>query len=256
MRIRRAVTSDFPKAASISVAAFAKDELYHYTNPYAGQQQSSFRGFMLRRLKLRNVLPGYITWVAVTTEIQDLQDGAPDQEVGSERGRRGEEPDETVIGYAVWNRHGKSAAARGWQTQSWAEWLESMLLKTQDTYVDFFQLDKSASPCNMRRLGAMGFFRDEFAEIPERWHLHNLVVDPIYQRGGVGAKLLSRGLEQAELEKVPTTLKASTVAEPLYRRIGFNTFLLMDLPGIRMGLPSLIRWPSNPENTEAGSSTG
>ena len=51
-----------------------------------------------------------------------------------------------------------------------------MLLKTQDTYVDFFQLDKSASPCNMRRLGAMGFFRDEFAEIPERWHLHNLVV--------------------------------------------------------------------------------
>lgn len=121
MRIRRAVTSDFPKAASISVAAFAKDELYHYTNPYAGQQQSSFRGFMLRRLKLRNVLPGYITWVAVTTEIQDLQDGAPDQEVGSERGRRGEEPDETVIGYAVWNRHGKSAAARGWQTQSWAE---------------------------------------------------------------------------------------------------------------------------------------
>ncbi|CAO1602504.1 hypothetical protein XANCAGTX0491_006114 [Xanthoria calcicola] len=176
MRIRRAVTSDFHKAASISVAALAKDEIYQYRYPYAGEQQSSFRSFFLRRLKLRNVLPGYITWVAVTTEFQDLKDGAPDQEVGSETGGWGEEPDGAVIGYAVWNRHGQSAGAKGWQTQSWAEWLESVLLKTQDTYVDFFQLDRSASPSNMRSLEAMGLFRDAFAEIPERWHLHGLVV--------------------------------------------------------------------------------
>ncbi len=121
MRIRRAVTSDFHKAASISVAALANDEIYQYRYPYAGEQQSSFRGFFLRRLKLRNVLPGYITWVAVTTEFQDLKDGAPDQEAGSETGGWGKEPEEAVIGYAVWNRHGKSAGARGWQTQSWAE---------------------------------------------------------------------------------------------------------------------------------------
>lgn len=121
MRIRRAVTSDFHKAASISVAALAKDEIYQYRYPYAGEQQSSFRSFFLRRLKLRNVLPGYITWVAVTTEFQDLKDGAPDQEVGSETGGWGEEPDGAVIGYAVWNRHGQSAGAKGWQTQSWAE---------------------------------------------------------------------------------------------------------------------------------------
>ncbi|KAI4232420.1 MAG: hypothetical protein LQ349_005029 [Xanthoria aureola] len=167
MRIRRAVTSDFHKAASISVAALAKDEIYQYRYPYAGEQQSSFRSFFLRRLKLRNVLPGYITWVAVTTEFQDLKDGAPDQEVGSETGGWGEEPDGAVIGYAVWNRHGQSAGAKG---------LESVLLKTQDTYVDFFQLDRSASPSNMRSLEAMGLFRDAFAEIPERWHLHGLVV--------------------------------------------------------------------------------
>ena len=80
-------------------------------------------------------------------------------------------------------------------------------------------------------------------------------MDPVYQRRGVGAKLISWGLEQAELEKVPVTLNSSTVAEPLYRRMGFKTFHLMDLPGIRMGVPSLIRWPSNRENTEAGSRT-
>lgn len=121
MRIRRAVASDFPTAASISVAAFAKDELYQYRYPYAGQQQSSFREFFLRRLKLRNVLPGYIIWVAIANESQDLKDGVPDQALGSETGRTSEDPGETVIGYAVWCRHGQSAEARSWQTQSWVD---------------------------------------------------------------------------------------------------------------------------------------
>ncbi|KAI4262073.1 MAG: hypothetical protein L6R42_002742 [Xanthoria sp. 1 TBL-2021] len=121
MRIRRAVASDFPTAASISVAAFAQDELYQYRYPYAGQQQSSFRDFFLRRLKLRNVLPGYIIWVAVTKESQYLKDGAPDQALGSETGRTSEDPGETIIGYAVWCRHGRSAEAGSWQTQSWVD---------------------------------------------------------------------------------------------------------------------------------------
>lgn len=51
-----------------------------------------------------------------------------------------------------------------------------MLSKMQDTYVDFFQLNKSASPSAMRKLEAMGFFTDGFAEIRERWHLQTLVV--------------------------------------------------------------------------------
>ncbi|KAL8992766.1 MAG: hypothetical protein Q9169_006860 [Polycauliona sp. 2 TL-2023] len=99
----------------------------------------------------------------------------------------------------------------------------------------------------------MGIWTDAFVEISERWHLHGLVVDPEYQRRGVGGRLLSWGLEQAKLEKVPTTLTASTVAEPLYRRLGFETYNLMDLPGVRIGVPGLILWPPGKEEERARS---
>ncbi|KAL8647908.1 MAG: hypothetical protein Q9226_006233 [Calogaya cf. arnoldii] len=259
MRIRRAVASDLATAASISVSALSTDELYRYTNPYAGQEPSSFRDFLLRRLKLRNVLPGYIIWVAVTDDVEDLKEGAPNRELGSETGRRGKRPREQVIGYAVWYRHGKSAEAGRWQMQSWAECkigtFAGIPLSTSSLtcYVNFFQLDKSVSPSRMRELGALGFLTEEFADIAERWHLQGLVVDPMYQRRGVGARLISWGVQQAELENVPITLTTSTIAEPLYRKLGFKTYRLTDVPGIRMGLPSLIRWPSGSHEGEAGS---
>ncbi|KAL8853029.1 MAG: hypothetical protein Q9221_002059 [Calogaya cf. arnoldii] len=230
MRIRRAVASDFATAASISVSALAKDELYRYTNPYAGQEPSSFRDFLLRRVKLRNVLPGYVIWVAVTDDSEGLRDG-----------------------------------------------LETILLKAQDSYVGLFQLDKSVSPSRTSELGALGFLTGEFADIAERWHLQNLVVsqhlmmavspsrrvaladasvaqvDPRYQRRGVGARLVSWGVEQAEVERVPITLTTSTVAEPLYRKSGFKTYKLTNMPGIRMGVPSLILWPADSQGENTGS---
>ncbi|KAL8725444.1 MAG: hypothetical protein Q9166_007338 [cf. Caloplaca sp. 2 TL-2023] len=232
MRIRRAIPSDFPTAASFSVAAFANDELYHFTNPYAAQNPSSFRDCFLRRLKVRNISPGYIIWVAVIADLDALEDDTLGGEpTHVEMVRTSTITDEKVVGYAIWVRHGQSAQAKKWQTQSWSEWLESRLLQAQDSYVDFFQLDRSASPSQMRSLASVGFWTDEFPGFTERWHLQNLVVDPDYQRCGVGTRLISWGLEQAEEEKVPVTLSTSTVAEPLYRKMGFKTYKLTDLPG-------------------------
>lgn len=76
-------------------------------------------------------------------------------------------------------------------------------------------------------------------------------VNPVYQRRGIGARLIVWGIEQATEEKVPVTLSASTVAEPLYRKMGFKTWKLTDLPGVRMGAPSLIWWPEVLTATEA-----
>ncbi|KAI4169698.1 MAG: hypothetical protein LQ343_005520 [Gyalolechia ehrenbergii] len=75
-------------------------------------------------------------------------------------------------------------------------------------------------------------------------------VNPKFQRRGVGARLISWGLQQAADEKVPVTLSTSTVAEPLYRRMGFGTWARRDLPGIRIGAPSLIHWPPGVEIIE------
>ena len=72
-------------------------------------------------------------------------------------------------------------------------------------------------------------------------------VNPVYQGKGIGAKLVSWGLEQATKEAVAVTLSTSTVAEPLYRRMGFNTWTVRDYPGIRMGTPSLVYWPAGVE---------
>ncbi|KAL8678737.1 MAG: hypothetical protein Q9186_004928 [Xanthomendoza sp. 1 TL-2023] len=71
MHIRRAVNSDCPTTAAFSVAAFSKDYLYQCTHPYAVQNPTRFRNYFLRRQKLRNLLPGFITWVAIIDEEDD-----------------------------------------------------------------------------------------------------------------------------------------------------------------------------------------
>lgn len=50
------------------------------------------------------------------------------------------------------------------------------------------------------------------------------------------------------------TLQSSTVAEPLYRRMGFKTWMERDLPGVRMGIPSLVYWPDGVEMIAASGS--
>ncbi|KAL8782189.1 MAG: hypothetical protein Q9213_005625 [Squamulea squamosa] len=122
MRIRRATASDFPTAAAFSVAAFANDELYQYTNPYMEQYPWDLRDFFLRRLKFRNASPGCIIWVAIETDRNDPEE---DTLIEAERAvdalQAGREREEKVIGYAVWYRHGDSAKAKRWQTQTWPE---------------------------------------------------------------------------------------------------------------------------------------
>ncbi|KAL8707719.1 MAG: hypothetical protein Q9220_007299 [cf. Caloplaca sp. 1 TL-2023] len=238
--------------ATFSAAAFADDELYGFTNPYLAEYPMSFRDYFLRKIRLRNVLPDHTFWVAVLDERDEMTQAAGDQSHGS--GSSSQDvvaPDgEVVVGYADWSRYGDSDAAKQWQVQSWTDWFESLLLQAQDKYIDFFQLDWSISPSRARELDMLDFWGDEFMEFPDRWHLRNLCVDPKYQRRGVGAMLLSWGLEQANQDKVPITLSTSTMAESLYRRHGFKTWRRKDMPGVRMDAPSLIRWPFGKE-TEA-----
>ncbi|KAL9579279.1 MAG: hypothetical protein Q9212_005202 [Teloschistes hypoglaucus] len=245
MHIRRATSFDFPTTATFSVAAFQDDELYRYTNPHIHHYQDSFRRYFLRRQRLRNNSPGYITFVALAEPFQTTNKDAAKERVGdAAQGGRSRGSCEEVAGYAVWYRHGTTEAARSWHTQSWGEWFESILLQAEDSYVSLFRLDRSASPQNRRSLEATGFFGDDtFASLPERWHLQNLCVNPEFQRRGVGAQLVSWGQEQATKEQVPVTLSTSTVAESLYRKVGFKTWSLLDMPGVRMEAPSLIWWP-------------
>ncbi|KAL9024481.1 MAG: hypothetical protein Q9196_006487 [Gyalolechia fulgens] len=249
MHIRRATALDFPLLASFSVPAFINDELFKYTNPFASKYSEAFRGYFLRRLKQRNAQPGFIVWVAVNDADElPVTEESSTQEDGNHVGA------EEICGYAVWCRYGKSEAAKGWQGQTWSEWLEYTLIDVEWQYISFFGLDRSASPGAHRSLQTTGFSTDIFSPLHERWHLHNLCVNPKFQRRGIGGRLISWGLEQAAHEKVPVTLWTSALAEPLYRKMGFVTWARRDVPGIRIGLPSLVHWPRGVqavENNEA-----
>lgn len=98
MHIRPAISSDFPATASISVLCFWNDELYQYINPWREQYPDNFRSLFLRRDKLHSVTPGNVFHVAVTDE-----------------GDEGHEGDGKVVGYAAWERKGKSEAALKWR---------------------------------------------------------------------------------------------------------------------------------------------
>lgn len=118
MYIRRAISSDFPTLATFSVPAFVDDELYQYTNPLATKYPADFRKHFLRRLKQRNVLSGFVTWVAVEDGSDEPRDTVKEEVVqqGSSHSCEGE-----IVGYAVWCRYGTSEVAKRWQEQSWVE---------------------------------------------------------------------------------------------------------------------------------------
>ncbi|KAL9601261.1 MAG: hypothetical protein Q9219_002666 [cf. Caloplaca sp. 3 TL-2023] len=233
MHMRRAIASDFPDLATFSASAFINDALYRYTAPFAAEYFDDFRNYFLRRLKQRNAQPGFISWVAVEEKSDAL--GADEIENVDNL--------EEIVGYAFWCRYGTSEVAKGWQGQSWREWLEDTLIDIERRYISVLRLDRSTDASAVRNLESRKFSSDPFSPLPERWHLHNLCVDPDFQRRGIGALLMTWGLEQAAEEQVPVTLWSSTVAEPLYRKMGFQTWVRRDYPGFRMGAPSLVYWP-------------
>jgi len=68
-----------------------------------------------------------------------------------------------------------------------------------------------------------------FEELPERWYLDGLAVDPSYQRRDIGRKLMQWGMERSREEDVPITLTASPAGLRLYQKLGFREAQLDDI---------------------------
>lgn len=132
MRIRRAVSSDFPITASFSVPAFLDDELYRFLFPFAAQYPEDFRNFFLQRHRQRDLLPGQIYWIAVLDPTDGLKAhwvGHHDEESVDRKQAENHEGGR-VVGFALWRRYGDSEEAKQWQTQTWAEcmsWIASLI---------------------------------------------------------------------------------------------------------------------------------
>jgi predicted N-acetyltransferase YhbS len=76
------------------------------------------------------------------------------------------------------------------------------------------------------------------------YYLDNLAVDFRFQRQGVGAALVQKGLETASDLRLPAQTEAGPAGEGLYRKLGFETIGMweLSLPGAEtLSLPVMKR---------------
>ena len=102
--------------------------------------------------------------------------------------------------------------------------LESYLAELKNKYCAFFKLDWSEDLT--KRVILWKLFDQTFGEdiFPEAWLLANVVTHKDYQRRGIGALLVTWGLDQAQAERVPCGVESSFAGVRLYEKTGFRKF--------------------------------
>ncbi|ODH46738.1 hypothetical protein GX48_07194 [Paracoccidioides brasiliensis] len=214
MHIRPLLAADLPDAASVVADAMLDDEVWQYLSPRRMEYYDNYRASFVRRLKIRLLTPGYVTYVAVADPPNDIE-GFTGQV--QERGDK-------VVGYAAWVREGTSPAARKWRrnNETIGCWLERSLQNIEKKYIDTFNPDKSLDKVKLETY--ISATQDNFPSelFPELWYLATLAVHPDYQRRGIGKMLTSWGIEQARAENVPVGLEPSDKGLGLYEKLGFQ----------------------------------
>jgi GNAT superfamily N-acetyltransferase len=117
-------------------------------------------------------------------------------------------PDGTIIGFARWNFFLKSTA-------------EDMM--------DFELPAGSNKELCEFFFGGMAKFRKERTQGKEHFLMTILAVDPLYQRMGVGARLLEWGLQEADREGVESWINASPYGIGLYKKFGWEECGTLDV---------------------------
>ena len=95
---------------------------------------------------------------------------------------------------------------------------ERFLLSVEAKYSAIFHLNHSLHTAHLETfMGGSG------VNLPsERWHLHNLSVDPRFQGKGVGKMLVDEGKERASREGVCVQLNCGDHNKKWYERRGFT----------------------------------
>lgn len=157
-----------------------------------------------------------------------------------------EEPDrkEKIVGYAQFIRLGTDAGAKK-QIQSkgllWRfvlfilGWVFHFWWKIQDWFVGG---EKHSNPEKLQMfydwcvLDCEKYWKGR----ENRWHAQSVVVDPDYQRRGIGRVLMSEVTKKSEEECIPVGLESSGQGEKLYRAVGFDYLGKFQGDGAKYGL--------------------
>ncbi|KAK2877095.1 hypothetical protein FQN49_001418 [Arthroderma sp. PD_2] len=250
--IRRIKPADFPTVAAILANAMKDDDLCKAVFPRREEYYYHFLDGFVRRTKSRYWRPGCVMYVAVTVPDED-----------------GCSNNEKVVGHATWRRTGSSPAAQAWIAENEGYWngmsclvffysvstiewprvahrmralgLQLSLCRMQDSFSQYFQLDKSLDAEK-----PLPHFEDNFPSsiFPELWYLTTIAVDPEYQRQGIGKLLTQRGIYHAIEENVPIGLETSVRGRNLYEKMGFKQFKTETMGGL--SIPVMVWEPPKP----------
>lgn len=197
--------SDISDLADLAADVFKEDEAFVVMWPLRYEYYALYRRNWLREIKTMMGRRGAYGFI-----IRNL------------------ETDE-IIGAAIWRRIGPdtSPLARGWleQNNDLSSAVDRKLRGWEEWYIEALRLEKPAlnMPLIQRWGDACGVLDEKWVDaLPDRWHLHLMMVSDEYKRKGFGGKLLTWGLDNARDERVPVTLFASKIGQTLYGKHGFK----------------------------------
>jgi ribosomal protein S18 acetylase RimI-like enzyme len=205
-RIRPAHPSDLLPLSDLSARANLTNELDIHLFPYRHRHPKSYA-----KAYYRDSIP-YHTDPFTSLLVCVVRDGSVE---GWER--------EKCVGYASWRRETRDAVVRrGYDSRTR---LERTWGRCREWVGDTVRPNWSYSACGIK--GAWrGFVMDwrsrgeKHPEPEENWSLDFLVVDPDWQRRGVGTMLFEWGKQRAVEDKVPVMVMSTVAGRALYRRMG------------------------------------
>ena len=109
---------------------------------------------------------------------------------------------------------------------------ERFLLSLEVKYSTFFGLNRSLNSAHLKLV--MG--QEPVALESERWHLHNLSVDPRFQGQGVGTMLIDEGKERARRDGTCFQLFCGDHNKNWYERRGLKEVARLPEDEIEVGL--------------------
>ncbi|KAI9652931.1 MAG: hypothetical protein M1829_001358 [Trizodia sp. TS-e1964] len=194
MHLRRATAADIPALSALSALAFWDDPLFAFMSPHRAAFPDDFQQNLGRQLSKALYSVNDHLIASETDELDSVWTGTP-----------------VLTGCAVWQREGTDVNVV----------IPRTLQTLREAYIDYFRLDRSISRENVAIADPI-LSSDHFSELPNRWYLRFLTVQPALHRRGIGTLLVQWGLDRAHGDGVPAMLESAPMAVALYRKCAFQ----------------------------------
>jgi GNAT superfamily N-acetyltransferase len=201
--LRQAQLSDSSQLGTVAYRAYLNDPLNTLLNPHRVKYAETCARSYGQRALIRMLSPRFVSYVAYPA---------------SNPGK--------LVGYIQFQRLGDNFQKPSFLLALWLAML-AWVFKYWFHIVNWWKPDLSLSKENWPKLKTwieidrMRYWDEKtFPERKERWHVQSCVVDPDWQRRGIGRRFMGEVLKRAQAEGVVVGVEASIVGAGLYENVG------------------------------------